>query len=79
MDSFKIQSRNVDGLGDNVEGRKLFQLLLNCEEEIFLLQETHSSIELENLWRSEWPGTIFFCHGTTKSRGTAIFFKETFS
>ena len=38
-----------------------------------MLQETHSSIESENIWQSEWGGKAVFSHGTTSARGVAIF------
>ena len=76
MDELSIQTRNVDGLNDNSKRRKLFQLLIHAKQSIFLLQETHSSAEIESAWRIDWPGEILFCHGSRRSRGTAILFKK---
>ena len=39
-----------------------------------LLQETHSTINDERLWQSEWGNKIIFSHGTSNSRGVAILF-----
>ena len=36
------------------------------------MQETHSTLESEQKWRTEWNGDIFFSHGDSKSKGTAI-------
>ena len=36
------------------------------------LQETHSIVENEQKWQTEWKGQIYFAHGDSKSRGTAI-------
>lgn len=40
------------------------------------MQETHSTKEDEARWRKEWAGMIFFSHGDSKSRGTAILLDE---
>jgi exonuclease III len=39
-----------------------------------LLQETHSKLEDENVWKREWGGEIVFSHGSSSSRGTCIMF-----
>ena len=38
------------------------------------LQETYSTSKLENVWRAEWGGMIYFNHGSKHSRGTTILF-----
>jgi hypothetical protein len=43
-----------------------------------LLQETHSSIELEDKCRREWNGHIEYCHGTSNSKGVAILFPSSY-
>ena len=44
--------------------------------DFLIVQETHSSHEMENIWQSEWGGKIIFAHGTTAARGVAIFIKK---
>ena len=51
------------------EFRYLKQKFLNG---IFLLQETHSSADIKQVWKIEWNGDIFFSHGPTNSCGVAI-------
>ena len=46
---------------------------------IFLLQETHSTVKDEIIWRKEWGGEILYEHGLSNSRGVAILFKPTFN
>ena len=77
MANIKVQTRNVDGLGDTQKRRKLFHLLKNSKATIFLLQETHSTEEQEDNWKNDWDGEILFSHGTSNSRGTAILIKDT--
>ena len=40
---------------------------------MLIMQETHSSKEVENIWQSEWGGKAVFSHGTSTSRGVAVF------
>lgn len=49
---------------------KLFFLYLRRQNSN--LQETHSAIEDEKFWKSQWGETIYFCHGTNHSAGVAI-------
>ena len=42
------------------------------------LQETYSTEEIENQWKAQWPGDIFFAHGSTHSRGVAILIRKGF-
>ena len=42
------------------------------------MQETYSTPEVENIWKSQWRGDIFFSHGSEHSRGVMILLKEKF-
>ena len=44
----------------------------------YFLQETYSTEETENLWKSQWPGEIYFAHGSIHSRGVAILIRKGF-
>ena len=48
---------------------------------VFFLQETHSSSKVEQKWKEDFKGHVFFSHGKTNSCGvlTAYFGKETFN
>ena len=37
-----------------------------------ILQETHSTVEIEKIWEHEWGGKIIYSHGTSAARGIAI-------
>ena len=76
MDKLSIETRNVDGLRDNLKRAKNFLLLNQSNSDIFLLQETHSTPLDEIAWSREWGGEIKFSHGTSKSRGVAILIKK---
>ena len=42
------------------------------------LQETHSTVKTEKLWRNEWGGSIFYCHGDSNDGGVCILTVKTF-
>ena len=60
------------GLGDKYKRLKLFAWLKMKDCKIILLQETHTTMDTEPLWRSEWPGTMYFVHGTSNSKGVCV-------
>ena len=41
---------------------------------VYVQFQTHSNLENELKWKSEWGGDIYFSHGTTNSRGVMILF-----
>ena len=47
---------------------------------LLFLQETHSNSEIEQKWKENFKGQVFFSHGRTNSCGvlTAYFGKERF-
>ena len=68
----KLFSFNCRGLGNDIKRRSVFKWLKKQHGGIVLVQETHSTNSIENKWRKEWDGEIFFSHGTSKSRGVMI-------
>ena len=46
--------------------------------DIVFLQETYcnSSPDVENLWKTQWKGDLYFAHGSEHSRGVLILVKE---
>ena len=73
-----LKSQNVRGLQDSNKRRGIFHVFQLSKFHIFLLQETHSSVECEQQWKNEWGGDIYFSHGTTNSRGVCILLKNNF-
>ena len=39
---------------------------------MIVLQETHSTLNCEKIWQSEWGGKIIFSHGESNARGVCI-------
>ena len=44
--------------------------------DILIIQETHSKVENEKIWESEWGGRAIYSHGTPAARGIAVFLKK---
>lgn len=71
-----FNSFNVRGLRDNKKRREIFRWIKRFHNRIgvTLLQETHTTPEIEQKWKSDWGAHIEFCHGTANSTGVAILF-----
>ena len=76
----KICSFNARGLRDKVKRNAVFSYFQKHHKGILFLQECHSCINTEKIWKREWKGNIFFSHGGTNKHGVAILFprKTTF-
>ena len=70
-----VISVNVRGLRQKQKRTSIFDWLKRShagDKSIILMQETHSTSEIESLWESEWGSNIFFNHGTSNSSGVMI-------
>ena len=76
-----VVSFNARGLRNRVKRRSLFRHLHTAyADSIVVLQETHSIAAVENAWRNEWRGKIFYSHGSeTDQAGVAIMFPHSFT
>ena len=74
MDKLSVVSFNARGLRKREKRRTLFRhIRITYKNSIVVLQETHSKPDMENIWRNEWKGQIFFSHGSeTGEAGVAI-------
>ena len=65
MAEFNAITFNCNGLGDKKKRQKVFTFLRDKLKKGFVfLQETHSTLNFEKQWKSQWGGEIFFSHGT---------------
>ena len=72
-----ILSQNVRGMGDTKKRRIIFNKFRSHSSQILLLQETHSTVELENVYKAQWGNNnIMFSHGSAASRGVCIIIKS---
>lgn len=72
MVNLKVTSFNVKGLRQEFERRKIFNYLHENDFDIIMLQETHSTKDIEKFWTAEWGGKIYYSHGESNSKGVAI-------
>ncbi len=56
---FQLSLFNVNRLREDIKRNDIFNKL-KPSNNIILLQETHSSKEIENKWKNEWGGGIIF-------------------
>ena len=69
---FKIISLNVRGIRNFEKRKSIFNWLMKQNSDICFLQETYSTEDIANQWKKQWPGDIYFAHGSTHSCGIAI-------
>ena len=74
--NFKKLSLNVPGIRSFDKRKALFHWLAKEKSDIIFLQETYSTPGVENIWKSQWRGDIFFSHGSEHSRGVMILVNE---
>ena len=69
-------SLNARGIRSFEKRKALFRWLSKNKSDIIFLQETYSTPEIENLWKTQWKGDLFFAHGSEHSRGVLILVRE---
>ena len=63
-------SHNERGMGDDKKRKIIINMLRSHSSSILLLQETHSTFESENLYKSQWGNnTVYFSHEFSALRG----------
>ena len=67
MMNLKCVSLNIRGINKAIKRRKLFRWLHNGKYDVIFLQETYSDKTIENVWRAEWGGDIFYSHGSREA------------
>ena len=72
LDAFRIVSANVRGVTDKTKREAIFDYFRK-NADILVLQETHSTVDCEKIWESEWGGKALYSHGSSASRGVAVF------
>ena len=74
--NFGLLSLNARGIRTFEKRKALFQWLNKDKADIIFLQETYSTVDVENIWKSQWKGDLYFAHGSEHSRGVLILIKE---
>ena len=76
--NFKTLSLNVRGIRSFEKRKSIFNWLYKQNSDICFLQETYSTEEIENQWKKQWSGDIYFAHGSNHSRGVTILTRKSF-
>lgn len=80
MAKFNCVTYNCNGIGEKSKRSKIFTYLNDKLKHGFcFLQETHSTSLVEEKWKKEWGGDMYFSHGSSNSTGVAILFPKDFS
>ena len=74
--AFKLISLNARGIRSFDKRKAVFGWLLEQKVDLCFLQETYSTKEVENIWKKQWKGEMFFSHGSEHSRGVLILIKK---
>ena len=79
MTQIKIATFNARGLNEKKKRTDVFSWLKKKKYDICLLQEVHSTKNVESYWETEWGYKCFFHSFNGNSKGVAILFKNSFS
>ena len=71
---FTLLSLNVRGIRDRVKRKNIFEWCKSKGGDVIFLQETYSTLDVEDRWRLDWDGPMFFSHGSNHSRGVLVLF-----
>ena len=71
-----LATYNVRGLAGIQKRRNVFKFLQNKFYDIILLQETHSTKNIEKVWKGQFGGQIVYSHGDSNAKGCAILIKK---
>ena len=74
----KILSVNCQGLGDIAKRRDVFNYLRSLKYNIYCLQDTHFTSDIENDVRNLWGFQCYFSSFASNSRGVAILINNNF-
>ena len=64
---FKLLSFNVRGIRSSTKRKALFTWLSERKYDIIFLQETYSTAEVEDIWKTQWRGKLHFAQGSNRS------------
>ena len=66
----------VRGIRDRLKRVNIFEWCKTKKNSIIFLQETYSTVEIEERWKQDWGGPMFFSHGSNHNRGVLILFSN---
>lgn len=69
-------SLSVRGIHSLEKSKALFIWLQKQNADIIFLQETYNTKDVENAWKCQWMGPMFFAHGSNRSCGVLVLVKD---
>ena len=75
---FKLLRLNARGIRTFEKRKVIFSWLSKSGADICILQETYSTRDVENIWKNQWRGNLFFSHGTCHRKGVLELVKKQF-
>ena len=58
--AFKLLSLNARGIRSFEKRKAVFGWVMRQQVDICFIQETYSTKEVENVWKKQWKGEMFF-------------------
>ena len=71
-----LLSLNARGVRSYEKRKALFGRLMKDKADICYLQESYSKPEVDEIWKSQWKGELYFSQGTEHSKGVLILVKK---
>ena len=68
----KVLSLNARGLRNGLKWRKIFRYIKRQNADICMLQESHATKDIENLWSAEWGNKIIYANGSSQAGGSML-------
>ncbi len=72
MAPLRLSSLNINGCRDATKRASLFDYIMMKNAGVVFLQETHTDVNNQIQWLSEWKGQAILSHGSSVSAGVAI-------
>ena len=73
--ALSLATINVNGIAEAPKRAKVFHSLLSSKFDIFLLQDTHLSSDVQGKeWEREWWSEAAWSPGSNRSAGVAVLF-----
>ena len=74
---FSVLPLNVRGIRDLTKRKSIFTWVRNRKADIIFLQETYSTFDVIDSWKYQWPGDMYYSHGSNHSKGVLVLIRET--
>ena len=74
---FNVLSLNVRGIRDLNKRKTIFTWVRNQKADIIFLQEIFSTPDVFDSWKFQWPGDMYYSHGSNHNKGVLVLIRVT--